>query len=92
MTEVEITKVTLTDFDKKRFDGQYKKVFNAFNFGLLGFTEGACELNCSGERDENGNYILLISEIISGENADRLNKIKGITVEEIFVDSKLLEH
>ena len=66
MNLTEITKVTLTDFDKKRFDGQYKKVFNAFNFGLLGFTEGAAELECSGQRDENGNYILLVSELISG--------------------------
>ena len=34
-TQVPITKVILTDFDKKTFFGQYKRVFKAFSSGLL---------------------------------------------------------
>jgi hypothetical protein len=40
-----ITKIILTDFNKKTFFGQYKKVFTAFNKDSLGFCEGAYDLH-----------------------------------------------
>ena len=87
-----ITKVVLTDFDEKGYYGQYKKVFSAFNSGnSLGFGEGVYELDSSGKKDSKGNYILLLSESIGGEEATRLSKIKGITYEEIDIDADMLE-
>ena len=74
-----ITKIILTDFNKKTFFGQYKKVFTAFNKDSLGFTEGAYELDSSGERDSNGNYILLVSAYPESIVQERLDRIKGIT-------------
>ena len=85
----EITKVILTDFDKKRYFGQYKKVFDAFNKGSLGFSDGAYELDSSGQIDSDGNYILHVSEVLSGDVEDRLSKIKGISFEEFYVDKEL---
>ena len=87
-----ITKVVLTDFDEKGYYGQYKKVFSAFNSGnSLGFGEGVYELDSSGKKDSKGNYILLLSESIGGEEETRLSKIKGITYEEIDIDADMLE-
>ena len=87
-----ITKVVLTDFDEKGYNGQYKKVFSAFNSGnSLGFGEGVYELDSSGKKDSKGNYILLLSESIGGEEETRLSKIKGITYEEIDIDADMLE-
>ena len=87
-----ITKVVLTDFDKKGFFGQYKKVFDAFNKEYsLGFVDGAYELDSSGNRDSNGNYILLVSDDLSGDVQERLSKIKGISFEEIFIDKNMFE-
>ena len=92
LTKVLITKVILSDFDIKGFFGQYKKVFNAFkDKNSLGFSEGAYELESSGERDENGNYILLVSQSFDYDQEEKLKKIKGITFEEIFVNWELLE-
>ena len=85
----EITKVILTDFDKKRYLGQYKKVFDAFNKGSLGLSEGAYELDSSGQTDSDGNYILHVSEVLSGDVEERLSKIKGISFEEFYVDKEL---
>ena len=85
----EITKVILTDFDKKRYFGQYKKVFDAFNEGSLGFSDGAYELDSSGQIDSDGNYILHVSEVLSGDVEERLSKIKGISFEEFYVDKEL---
>ena len=86
----QITKIILTDFDKKGYFGQYKKVFNAFNKEYsLGFVDGAYELDSSGQRDANGNYILLVSEDISGNVEERLSKIKGITYKEIYIDKDI---
>ena len=85
----EITKVILTDFDKKRYFGQYKKVFDAFNKGSLGFSDGAYELDSSGQIDSDGNYILHVSEVLSGDVEERLSKIKGISFEEFYVDKEL---
>jgi len=87
-----ITKVVLTDFDKKTYFGQYKKVFDVFNKEYsLGFVDGAYELDSSGQRDANGNYILLVSEGISGNVDERLSKIKGITYKEIYIDKNMLQ-
>ena len=87
-----ITKVVLSDFDKKGYFGQYKKVFNAFNKGSLGLTEGAYELDSSGQRDNEGNYILLISQDTSnGDLVERLSKIKGISFEEIYIDKNIFQ-
>ena len=87
-----ITRVVLTDFDKQSYFGQYKKVFNAFNKEYsLGFVDGAYELDSSGQRDANGNYILLVSEGISGNVEERLSKIKGITYKEIYIDKNMLQ-
>jgi len=87
-----ITRVVLTDFDKKSYFGQYKKVFNAFNKEYsLEFVDGAYELDSSGQRDANGNYILLVSEDISGNVEERLSKIKGITYKEIYIDKNMFE-
>ncbi len=87
----QVTKIILTDFDKKGFFGQYKKVFTAFNKEYsLGFVGGAYELDSSGERDAQGNYILLVSEDISGNVDERLSKIKGITYKEIYVEENKL--
>ena len=87
-----ITKVVLTDFDKKGYFGQYKKVFDAFNKEYsLGFVDGAYELDSSGQRDSNGNYILLVSEDISGNVEDRLSKIKGISYKEIYIDKNMFQ-
>ena len=87
-----ITRVVLTDFDKQSYFGQYKKVFNSFNKEYsLGFVDGAYELDSSGQRDENGNYILLVSEGISGNVEERLSKIKGITYKEIYIDKNMFE-
>jgi len=80
-----ITQVILTDFDKKKYFGQYKQVFNAFNKDSLGFTEGAYELDSSGERDSSGNYILLVSAYPDSNVQDRLDKIKGISYEIIDI-------
>ena len=85
----EITKVIITDFDKKNYFGQYKKVFDAFNKGSLGLSDGAYELDSSGKIDSDGNYILLVSEVLSGDVEERLSKIKGISFEEFYVDKKL---
>jgi len=86
----QITKIILTDFDKKGYFGQYKKVFDAFNKEYsLGLVDGAYELDSSGQRDSNGNYILLVSEDISGNVEERLSKIKGITYKEIFIDEDI---
>jgi len=74
-----ITKIILTDFNKKTFFGQYKKVFTAFNKDSLGFCEGAYELDSSGELDTNGNYILLVSQHPESIVQERLDRIKGIT-------------
>ena len=63
-----ITKVVLSDFDKRKYFGQYKKVFNAFNKDLIGFSEEAYELESSGQRDADGNYILLISQGLDDNN------------------------
>ena len=82
-----ITKVILTDFDEKKYFGQYRKVFNAFNKDSLGFTEGAYELDSSGERDSNGNYILLISQYPDSIVQDRLDKIIGISYEIIDIEN-----
>ena len=82
-----ITKVILTDFDEKKYFGQYRKVFNAFNKDSLGFTEGAYELDSSGERDNNGNYILLISQYPDSIVQDRLDKIIGISYEIIDIEN-----
>lgn len=87
-----ITKVLLTDFDEKGYNGQYKKVFSAFNSGnSLGFGEGVYELDSSGKKDSKGNYILLLSESLGGDEETRLSKIKGITYEEIDIDADMLE-
>ena len=87
-----ITKVVLTDFDKKGYFGQYKKVFDAFNKEYsLGFVDGAYELDRSGERDSNGNYILLVSDDLGGGVEERLSKIKGISFEEIYIDKNVLQ-
>jgi hypothetical protein len=82
-----ITRVVLTDFNVKKYFGQYKKVFNAFNKDSLGFTEGAYELDSSGERDNNGNYILLISQYPDSIVQDRLDKIRGISYEIIDIEN-----
>ena len=87
-----ITRVVLTDFDKQSYFGQYKKVFNAFNKEYsLGFVDGAYELDSSGQRDANGNYILLVSDGISYNVEERLSKIKGITYKEIYIDKNMLQ-
>jgi hypothetical protein len=71
-------KIILSDFDKKRYSGQYKKVFNVMNKGRI-FTE-CYELDESGKRDENGNYILLLSEHPEADQLEQLNNIKGIQI------------
>lgn len=87
-----ITKVVLTDFDEKGYNGQYKKVFSAVNSGnSLGFGEGVYELDSSGKKDSKGNYILLLSEGLGGDEETRLSKIKGITYEEIDIDADMFE-
>lgn len=70
--------IILTDFDSKRYFGQYKKVFNILNANRM-FTE-VYELDNSGNRDANGNYILLISEHPESDQIEKLTKIKGIKI------------
>ena len=78
--QVPITKVILTDFDKKTYFGQYKRVFKAFESGME-FPEWSdvYEIESSGKRDKDGNYILLISTSPDWEVQEKLNKIRGIT-------------
>jgi hypothetical protein len=85
--KLSITKIILTDFNKKTFFGQYKKVFTAFNKDSLGFCEGAYELDSSGELDNNGNYILLVSQYPESIVQERLNRIKGITYDVIDINN-----
>jgi predicted S18 family serine protease len=77
--------IRISDFDKKRYNGQYKRVFNALNRDECGdlpmFTEGIYELDEQGEtRDQDGGYYIYLSEEIPEIAYERLSKIKGVKI------------
>ena len=81
--------IRISDFDKKGYNGQYKRVFNALNKDEFedyanDLTEGIYDITeeeQGGEvRDSEGGYYIYLSEVIPTIAYERLKKIKGVKI------------